>query len=114
MSGLFDQSTLTAGIRAVSRSYRRIPTASGFSRMKYAVARLCGVSAACSSIAGSRMKGTTTARISMPPSDKDPFVKFAEPRPYADPEAAMQKVLEIASTVKPVQDGRWMHKVRPM
>jgi hypothetical protein len=82
MSGLFDQSTLTAGIRAVSRSYRRIPTASGFSRMKYAVARLCGVSAACS---------TTTARISMPPSDKDPFVKFAEPRPYADPEAAMQK-----------------------
>jgi hypothetical protein len=34
------------------------------------------------------------------------LVKFAEPRPYADPEAAMQKVLEIASTVEPVQDGR--------
>jgi hypothetical protein len=33
-------------------------------------------------------------------------VKFAEPRPYADPEAALQKVLEIASTVEPVQDGR--------
>ena len=33
-------------------------------------------------------------------------MKFAEPRPYADPEAAMQKVLEIASTVEPVQDGR--------
>jgi hypothetical protein len=33
-------------------------------------------------------------------------VKFADPGPYADPEAAMQKVLEIASTVEPVQDGR--------
>ena len=33
-------------------------------------------------------------------------MKFAEPRPYADPEAAMQKVLEIARTVEPVQDGR--------
>jgi hypothetical protein len=34
------------------------------------------------------------------------LVKFAEPRPYADPEAAMQKLLEIASTVEPVQEGR--------
>ena len=33
-------------------------------------------------------------------------MKFAEPRPYADTEAAMQKALEIASTVEPVQDGR--------
>ena len=33
-------------------------------------------------------------------------MKFSEPRPYADPEAAMQKLLEIASTVEPVQDGR--------
>ena len=33
-------------------------------------------------------------------------MKFAEPRPYADPEAAMQKLLEIASTVEPVQEGR--------
>jgi len=33
-------------------------------------------------------------------------VKFAEPRPYADPEVAMRKLLEIASTVEPVQDGR--------
>ena len=33
-------------------------------------------------------------------------MKFAEPRPYADPEAAMKKLLEIASTVEPVQDGR--------
>jgi hypothetical protein len=30
-------------------------------------------------------------------------VKFAEPRPYAAPEAAMNKLLEIASTVEPVQ-----------
>jgi hypothetical protein len=34
------------------------------------------------------------------------LVKFAEPRPYADPEVAMRKLLEIASTVEPVQDGR--------
>jgi hypothetical protein len=34
------------------------------------------------------------------------LVKFAETKPYADPEAAMQKLLEIASTVEPVQDGR--------
>jgi hypothetical protein len=33
-------------------------------------------------------------------------VTFAETKPYAAPEAAMQKLLEIASTVEPVQDGR--------
>jgi hypothetical protein len=33
-------------------------------------------------------------------------VKFATEQPYADPEAAMKKLLEIASTVEPVQDGR--------
>ena len=33
-------------------------------------------------------------------------MKFATERPYADPEAAMRKLLEIASTVEPVQDGR--------
>jgi hypothetical protein len=33
-------------------------------------------------------------------------VKFSEPRPYADPEVPMKKLLEIASTVEPVQDGR--------
>ena len=33
-------------------------------------------------------------------------MKFAETKPYADPEAAMKKLLEIASTVEPVQDGR--------
>ena len=32
--------------------------------------------------------------------------KFAEPRPYADPEAAMKKLLEIANSVEPIQDGR--------
>jgi hypothetical protein len=30
----------------------------------------------------------------------------AEPRPYADPEKAAQRIVEIASTVEPVQDGR--------
>ena len=32
-------------------------------------------------------------------------MKFAEPRPYADPEAAMKKLLEIASTVDPFKMG---------
>jgi hypothetical protein len=33
-------------------------------------------------------------------------VKFAEPRPYADSEAIMRKLLEIANTVEAIQDGR--------
>jgi hypothetical protein len=33
-------------------------------------------------------------------------VKFSEPIPFADPEVAMRKLLEIASTVEPIQDGR--------
>jgi hypothetical protein len=33
-------------------------------------------------------------------------MKFAQDRPLADPEVAMKKILEIASTVEPVQDGR--------
>jgi len=32
--------------------------------------------------------------------------KFIEPRPYADPEAAARKLMELADAVKPVQDGR--------
>lgn len=34
------------------------------------------------------------------------MTKFVEPRPYADPKSAMQKLLEIANSVEPVQDGR--------
>jgi hypothetical protein len=33
-------------------------------------------------------------------------MKFVEPRPYADPEAAARKLMEIANSVEPVQDGR--------
>ena len=33
-------------------------------------------------------------------------MKYAASRPFADPEAAARKLLEIASTVEPVQDGR--------
>jgi hypothetical protein len=33
-------------------------------------------------------------------------MKYASPRPYADPEVAARRLIEIASTVKPVQDGR--------
>jgi hypothetical protein len=33
-------------------------------------------------------------------------MKLTQDRPFAAPEAAMRKILEIASTVEPVQDGR--------
>jgi hypothetical protein len=33
-------------------------------------------------------------------------MKSVEPSPYADPEAAARKLLEIANSVEPMQDGR--------
>ena len=33
-------------------------------------------------------------------------MKFADARPYADPEKAARRIIEIASTVEAVQDGR--------
>jgi hypothetical protein len=33
-------------------------------------------------------------------------MKFAEVRPYADPEVAARKLIEIANTIEAVQDGR--------
>jgi hypothetical protein len=33
-------------------------------------------------------------------------VKFATERPYAEPETAVRKLIEIANTVEAVQDGR--------
>ena len=33
-------------------------------------------------------------------------MKYAETRPYADPERAARRLLEIANSVEPVQDGR--------
>jgi hypothetical protein len=33
-------------------------------------------------------------------------MKFVDERPYADPEKAARKLLEIANTVEVVQDGR--------
>ena len=33
-------------------------------------------------------------------------MKYATERPFADPEKAARRLLEIASTVEPVQDGR--------
>ena len=33
-------------------------------------------------------------------------MKFTEPRPYADPDAAARKLMEIANTTEAVQDGR--------
>jgi hypothetical protein len=33
-------------------------------------------------------------------------MKYAPERPYADPERAARKLLELANAVEPVQDGR--------
>jgi hypothetical protein len=33
-------------------------------------------------------------------------MKFVSTRPYADPDAAARKLMEIANTIEPVQDGR--------
>jgi hypothetical protein len=33
-------------------------------------------------------------------------LKFAESRPYTDPDATARKLVEIASMIEPVQDGR--------
>jgi hypothetical protein len=32
-------------------------------------------------------------------------MKFVEPRPFADPDVAARKLVEIASTIEPVQNG---------
>jgi hypothetical protein len=33
-------------------------------------------------------------------------MKFAEPRPYADPEAAARRLMEHAQAFEPIQEGR--------
>ena len=33
-------------------------------------------------------------------------MKFVQPRPFADPDVAARKLVEIASTIEPVQNGR--------
>jgi hypothetical protein len=33
-------------------------------------------------------------------------MKFIEPRPFADPDAAARKLVEFANATEPVQDGR--------
>ena len=33
-------------------------------------------------------------------------MKYVQPRPYADPEAAAHKILELAHAFEPIQDGR--------
>ena len=33
-------------------------------------------------------------------------MKFTEPRPYAEPENAARRVMDLAHAVEPVQDGR--------
>jgi hypothetical protein len=33
-------------------------------------------------------------------------VKFAEPRPYADPDKAARKLVDICNSIEAIQDGR--------
>jgi hypothetical protein len=33
-------------------------------------------------------------------------MKFIEPRPFADPEAAARKLIELANAFEPIQDSR--------
>jgi hypothetical protein len=33
-------------------------------------------------------------------------MKFVEPSPFADPDAAARKLVEISNTTEPAQDGR--------
>ncbi|WP_035678393.1 hypothetical protein [Bradyrhizobium liaoningense] len=33
-------------------------------------------------------------------------MKHAEPRPYADPEAAARQLVQLAASIEPAQDGR--------
>lgn len=37
-------------------------------------------------------------------------MKFAEPRPYANPEVTARKLIEIANAVEAVQDGPDLHR----
>lgn len=39
-------------------------------------------------------------------SNRDDLNKYVQPRPYANPEAAARKLLEIAQGIEPAQDGR--------
>jgi hypothetical protein len=34
------------------------------------------------------------------------MIKLVQPRPFSDPEAAARKLMEIANSIEPVQDGR--------
>jgi len=53
------------------------------------------------------MRATTTTRTSTPHKHKAPnMVKYVEPSPLSDPETAARKLIEIASGVEAVQDGR--------
>jgi hypothetical protein len=33
-------------------------------------------------------------------------MKFIEPRPFADPDSAARKLIELANAFEPIQDGR--------
>jgi hypothetical protein len=39
-------------------------------------------------------------------SAKEITMKSSEPRPYADPDKAARKLVEIANTIEAIQDGR--------
>jgi hypothetical protein len=46
------------------------------------------------------------ARAARATADDQALMKFVERRPFSDPEAAARKLIVIANSVEPVQDGR--------
>ena len=40
-------------------------------------------------------------------------MKFVEPRPYADPDVAARKIIDLANAFEPIQDGRiYIEKIK--
>ena len=56
-----------------------------------------------SSATGRVCRFSAKAAASTPRNAK---MKFVEPRPFANPDAAARKLLELANAFEPVQDGR--------
>jgi hypothetical protein len=41
-----------------------------------------------------------------------PMSRYVQPRPYADPDAAARKLVEIANDLEPYMDGRMLVEMR--
>jgi hypothetical protein len=56
---------------------------------------------------GPSLKQLSCPMLALQPTHtQDRSMKFIDPRPFADPDAAARKLLELANAFEPVQDGR--------